>query len=101
MLIECAEKYGHNAQELVYNYAQSFVDRELETVPGIIYNLSYIEESNLSKKEKAIIKRICKNARKNNTIDIIESFSGFRKVKYLFKRIFAINNVKVLPEAKY
>ena len=101
LLIECAERYGHDAQKLVYNYAESFIDSEIESVPGIVYNLSYIEQSNLSRKEKAILNKICRNARKNNKIDIIESFSGFRKIKYLFKRIFAISNVKVLPEAKY
>ena len=101
LLIECAEKYGYNAQEVVYNYAASFADGDLESVPGIIYNLSYIDQSNLSKKEKAIIKKICKNARKNDNIDVIEPFSGFKKIKYVLKRLFAVNNVKVLPEAKY
>ena len=51
--------------------------------------------------KKAIINKICRNASKNNGIDIIESFSGFKKVKYVLKRLFAVNNVKVLPEAKY
>lgn len=101
LLIECAERYGYNAQELVYNYAMSFADGDLESIPGIIYNLSYIDQSNLSRKEKAIINKICKNARKNSNIDVIEAFSGFRKIKYVLKRIFAVNNVKVLPEAKY
>lgn len=101
LLIECAERYGHDALKLVYNYAESFVDSEIDSVPGIVYNLSYIEQSNLSRKEKAILNKICKNARKNNKIDVIESFSGFKRVKYLFKRLFAINNIKVLPEAKY
>lgn len=101
LLIECAERYGYNAQKLVYDYAESFDNEDSEFVPGIVYNLSYIEQSNLSKKEKAIINKICRHARKNNNIDIIESFSGFRKIKYIFKRLFAINNVKVLPEAKY
>ena len=101
LLIECAERYGHNAQELVYNYAASFFDGNVDMMPGIIYNLSYIEQSNLSRREKAIINKIARNARKNNGIDIIESFSGFRKFKYIFKRLFAINNVKVLPESKY
>lgn len=104
LLIECAERYGFEPQELIYNYAMSFskneqVDRE--KVPSIIYNLSSIEQSQLTKKEKAIINKICRDARKNIGIDLIESFSGFRKIKYLFKRLFAINNVKVLPEAKY
>jgi len=104
LLIECAEKYNLEAQNLIYNYAMSFSDSgeiDLETVPGIVYNLSYIEESELNRKEKSIIKKICKNTSKNSRIEVIESFTGFRKVKYLFKRIFAVNNVKVLPEAKY
>ena len=101
LLIECAEKYGHDAQELVYNYAQSFANGDLENIPGIIYNMSYIEQSNLNRKEKAIINKICRNARKNDAIDIIEAFGGIAKIKYWFKRLFAINNVKVLPEAKY
>lgn len=101
LLIECAERYGFNAQELVYNYAMSFVTGDIESVPGIVYNLSYINQSCLSRKEKVIINRISRNARKNNGIDVIESFSGFKKVKYVLKRLFAVNNVKVLPEAKY
>ena len=104
LLIECAERYNYEAQELIYNYAMSFSNNEeseIDLVPAIIYNLSYIEESNLSKKEKAIVNKICKNARKNIRVDIIESFSGFKKIKYIFKRLFAVNNVKVLPEAKY
>ena len=79
----------------------SFVSGDSESVPGIVYNLSYINESGLSRKEKVIINRISRNARKNNGIDVIESFSGFKKVKYVLKRLFAVNNVKVLPEAKY
>ena len=101
LLIECAERYGFDAQELVYNYAMSFVSGDLESVPGIVYNISYINQSSLSRKEKAIINKICRNASKNNGIDVIESFSGFKKVKYVFKRLLAVNNVKVLPEAKY
>ena len=79
----------------------SFVTGDSESVPGIVYNLSYINESSLSRKEKVIINKICRNASKNNGIDVIESFSGFKKVKYVLKRLFAVNNVKVLPEAKY
>ena len=101
LLIECAERYGFNAQELVYNYAMSFATGDSELVPGIVYNLSYINESSLSRKEKAIINKICRNASKNNGIDVIESFSGFKKVKYVLKRLLAVNNIKVLPEAKY
>lgn len=104
LLIECAEKYNYNAQELIYNYAMSFSGNEQgekDLVPNIIYNLSYIEESSLSKKEKSIIKKICRNARKNNRVEVIESFSGFKKAKYLLKRLFAVNNVNLLTDGKY
>jgi len=104
LLIECAEEYSYDAQELIYNYAMSFAnvgEVDLEKVPGIIYNLSYMEASRLTKKEKAIKNKICKNARKNNKVEIIESFTGFKKIKYIFKKLFTVNNVKVLPEAKY
>lgn len=104
LLSECAERYGYNAPELIYDYAMSFsynVDNETKLVPAIVYNLSYIEQSNLNQKEKAIINKICRNAKKNDNIEIIETFSGFKRIKYVFKRLFAINNVKVLPEAKY
>ena len=104
LLIECAERYSYNPQELIYNYAMSFSysgDGDTDLVPDIVYNLSFIQNSSLTRKEKLIINKICKNARKNNKIDIIESFSTFKKIKYILKRLFAINNVNVLPEAKY
>ncbi len=102
LLIECAENYSYDAQELIYNYAMSFTHaEESDTMPAIVYNLCYIEDSNLTGKEKTIINKICKNARKNSRIEIIESFTGFRKIKYILKRLFAVNNVNVLPEAKY
>lgn len=104
VLSECAERYGYNAPELIYDYAMSFsynVESDTELVPTIIYNLSYLEQSSLNKKEKGIINKICRNAKKNNKIDVIETLSGFRRIKYILKRLFAVNNVKVLPEAKY
>ena len=104
LLIECAERYRYNAPELIYDYAMSFsynVESDIELVPAIVYNISYLEQSSLSKKEKAIINKICKNAKRNNKIDVIETFSGFKRIKCIFKRLFTVNNVKVLPEAKY
>jgi len=102
LLIECAEKCSYNAQELIYNYAMSFShDEETDFIPSITYNMCYLEESKLSKKEKSIINKICKNVRKNSRIEIIESFSGFRKLKYILKKIFTVNNINVLPESKY
>ena len=70
LLIECAEEYSYDAQELIYNYAMSFsniVGTNTENAPGIIYNLSYMENSELTRKEKAIINKICRNARKNKS----------------------------------
>lgn len=102
LLIECADKYSYNAQRLIYDYAMSFLHgEEIESVPNIIYNLSYMEDSNLNRKEKAILNKICKNARNNNKVEIIEAFTGFKKIKFILGKIFAVNNVKVLPEAKY
>ena len=103
LLIECAEEYSYDAQELIYNYAMSFsniVGNNTENVPGIIYNLSYMEDSELTRKEKGIINKISKNARQNKHVEIIESFTGFAKIKYIFKKMFTVNNVKLLPEAK-
>lgn len=102
LLIECADRYNYNAKELIYNYAMSFSWRETsetDSVPDITYNLSYLKDSSLSKKEKAIIKKICRSARLNNKVDIIESFAGFKKIKYVFKKLFAVNNVKLLTDA--
>ena len=104
LLTECAERYGYSASELIYDYAMSFsytVESDIELVPEIVYNISYLEQSNLSKKEKAIINKICKNAKKNNKVEIIETFSGFKRIKYVFKRLFTANNVNALPEGKY
>lgn len=104
LLIECAEQCGYNPQELIYSYAMSFSSKyevNTEILPDIIYNISYIEQSKLSNKEKSIINRICKKARKNINIDVIETFAGFKKIKYILKRIFAVNNIKVLPDVKY
>lgn len=104
LLIECAQKYKYDAQELMYNYAMSFsetTDFNSEQVPAITYNTLFIGESKLSRREKAIINKICKNAKGNSRVEIIEAFSGFRKIKYILKKIFSVNNIKVLPEAKY
>lgn len=104
LLIECAEQYDYNAQELIYNYAMSFSNKyeiDKEKVPDIIYNISYIQQANLNKKEQAIVNRICKKAKKNMNIEVISAFGGFAKFKYILKRIFAVNNIKVLPDVKY
>lgn len=98
-----AKKYNYDARNLIYNYAMSFSkkeDVEVEAVP-IIYNFSYIGNTNLSKKEKVIISKICKNAIKNEKVDVIGCVTGIGKIKYMLKRIFATNNANALPEGKY
>lgn len=104
LLIECSKKYEYDAHELIYNYAMSFsydLENDAETIPAITYNLAYLAQSNLNKKEKAILRKICKNAKKNNRIEIIENFAGFSKIKYIFRKLLALDNIKALPEGKY
>ena len=104
ILVRFAKKYNYDAQNLIYNYAMSFSkneESEVEAIPTITYNLSYMEGTDLSKKEKETITKICKNARKNEKIDIIGCTTGLSKIKYIFKRTFAANNANALPEGKY
>ena len=74
---------------------------ELENVPSITYNFSFLQETNLSKKEKEIITKICKNAKKNNKIYIVGYNTGIKRIKYILKRTFNGNNLNELPEGKY
>lgn len=104
ILVLFANKYNYNAQNLIYNYAMSFSKREDYeadvVLPSITYNLSYLNGTYLSPKEKAVISKICKNGVKNNKIDLIGNVTGISKIKYLLKRIFAMNNSNALPEGK-
>lgn len=99
-----ARKYNCNEMELIYNYAMSFSKTERNkinnTIP-ITYNFSYIESTGLSKAERKIISRICKNAFQNEGIDIIGYVKGFSKIKYILTKIFATNSVKRLTDGKY
>lgn len=100
-LIVYANKYNYDAQNLIYNYAMSFSQNgeyNGENLPEITYNFIYLNETYLSKKEKNIISKICRNARKNSNIDIIGYSSKISQIKYLIKKIFAINIVNALPE---
>lgn len=104
ILIKFAKKYNYDAQNLIYNYAMSFSKNdeiELENVPSITYNFSFLQETNLSKKEKEIITKICKNAKKNNKIYIVGYNTGIKRIKYILKRTFNGNNLNELPEGKY
>ena len=97
-----AEKYGYDESGLIYNYAMSYSNNvESDEIPAITYNFSYLENLKLSKQEKRVVDRICKEARKNMYIDVIGNLGGFAKIKFLFKKIFASNKENALPEAKY
>ena len=103
LLNKFAEKYNYDIGMLIYNYAMSFAKNEMirTEFASITYNLAYINESNLSKTEKREILKICKKANKNENIDVIGQNFSFGKIKYIFKRLFAINGVDRLPEGKY
>lgn len=104
LLERFAQKYNYDARTLIYNYAMSFSknnENDTDTVVPITYNFSQLTGTNLSKKEKKLISKICKNAFKNAQIDIIGGVTGLSKIKYIFKRLFNANNVGALPEGKY
>ncbi|MCI8273678.1 MAG: hypothetical protein HFJ55_06325 [Clostridia bacterium] len=98
-----AEKYNSNEQELIFNYAMSFSTTEkieINAVPDITYNMPTISRTNLKKKEKNILAKICKNAKDNVKIYLIGNNTGLSKLKYVFKRAFSTNKVNALPEGK-
>lgn len=104
VLDKFAKYYNYDAQSLIFNYAMSFSrseEADLELIPQIIYNFSFIDSSNLNKKEKEILLKMCKNAKKNCKIEIIGYNSGLKKIKYIFKRTFNVNDANALPEGKY
>lgn len=98
-----AKKYEYDARNLIYSYAMSFsnkINYRIEIVP-IIYNFSYIGTTNLSKKEKKNISKICRNASKNERIDVIGCVTKLGKIRYALKRIIATNKVRALSEGKF
>ena len=73
---------------------------DIGSVP-ITYNFSYLNTTKLSKTEKNAISKICKNAMKNQNIDIVGDAVALTGIKYIFKKLFALNNTDALPEGKY
>ncbi len=67
----------------------------------ITYNFSYLNTTKLSKTEKNAISKICKNAMKNQNIDIVGDVVALTGIKYIFKKLFALNSTNALPEGKY
>ena len=99
-----AKKYDYNSENLIYNYAMSFstkTEGDVDFITPITYNLAYLKYTNLSNKEKKVISKICKKSAENENVDIIGGITGFGKIKYIFRRIFNLNNMDALPDGKY
>ena len=106
ILVEFANRYDYDVQKLIYNYAMSFSKYEeydIDVIPKITYNLSYTSTLGtvLSRKEKATISKLCRDARKNEKIDMIGYVTKFNRIRYVLKRIFDTNKIKALSEGKY
>ncbi len=103
VLSRFAEKYNYDANNLIYNYAMSFSRNLLveEDIAPITYNFSYINTIQLTKTDKKAISKICKNAIKNQNIDIVGDALAVTGIKYIFKKLFALNSTDALPEGKY
>lgn len=96
-----AVQYDVNSQNLVYNYVMSFssIDEyDSDILPAITYNLSYISEAKISKKEIRTLQKIIKNSTQNALVDIIGNVTLSEKIKCFMKKIFNISSANILPE---
>lgn len=94
-------QYDIDSQNLVYNYVMSFskIDEyDSDILPAITYNLSYINEAKISKKETKILQKIVKNSTQNALVDVIGNVTISEKIKCFMKKIFNISNANILPE---
>ena len=96
-----AVQYDADSQNLVYNYVMSFssIDEyDSDILPAITYNLSYISEAKISKKEIRTLQKIVKNSTQNALVDIIGNVTLSEKIKCFMKKIFNISSANILPE---
>lgn len=96
-----AVQYDVDSQNLVYNYVMSFSsidDYDSDILPAITYNLSYINEAKISKKEIKSLQKIVKNSTQNALVDIIGNVTLSEKIKCFMKKIFNISSANILPE---
>ena len=96
-----AVQYDMDSQNLVYNYVMLFSsidDYDSDILPAITYNLSYINEAKINKKEIKTLQKIVKNANQNALVDIIGNITLSEKIKCFMKKIFNISSANVLPE---
>lgn len=95
-----AVQYDVDSQNLVYNYVMSFStmdEYDTNILPIITYNLSYINEAKISKKEIKTLYKIVKNSNQNSLIDIVGNVTLSAKIKCFMKKIFNLNNANILP----
>lgn len=96
-----AVQYDADSQNLVYNYVMSFskIDEyDSDILPAITYNLSYINEAKISKKEIKTLQKIVKNSTQNALVDIIGNVTLSEKIKCFMRKIFNISSANILPE---
>lgn len=96
-----AVQYDVDSQNLVYNYVMSFssIDEyDSDILPAITYNLSYISEVKINKKEIRTLQKIIKNSTQNALVDIIGNVTLSKKIKCFMKKIFNISSANILPE---
>ena len=96
-----AVQYDLDSQNLVYNYVMSFSkndEYDLDILPAITYNLSYINEAKINKKEIKTLQKIVKNSTQNSLVDIIGNVTLAEKLKCFMKKVFNISSANILPE---
>ena len=96
-----AVQYDADSQNLVYNYVMSFskIDEyDSDILPAITYNLSYINEAKISKKEIKTLQKIVKNSTQNALVAILGNVTLSEKIKCFMKKIFNISSANILPE---
>lgn len=96
-----AVQYDVDSQNLVYNYVMSFssIDEyDSDILPAITYNLSYIDDAKIGKKEVKALQKIVRNSTQNALVDIIGNVTLAEKIKCIMKKIFNITSANILPE---
>lgn len=96
-----AVQYDVDSQNLVYNYAMSFssVDEyDSDILPAITYNLSYIKEAKINKKEMKTLQKIVRNSTQNSLVDVIGNVTLAEKIKCFMKKMLKISSANILPE---
>lgn len=106
LIMEIARIFDFDYKEYLYNYIMSFSKKEGVEIYkpfDITYDISFIKESKIDINDKKRIKRICKNAKMNNNINVIGYISKILEIiynVYNLRKILNHNKIKRLAEAK-